>query len=45
MITRNGKANKIMVYLPKNNMKCSDENSPLMKFIELHQLFNIELDR
>lgn len=45
MITQNGKANKIMVYLPKNNMKCSDENSPLMKFIELHQLFNIELDR
>ena len=45
MITQNKRSNNIMVYLPINNMKCSDEDSPLMKFVKLHQLFNIELDR
>ncbi|UMQ42975.1 hypothetical protein MKS83_04620 [Chryseobacterium sp. Y16C] len=44
MITQNGKQNTIMVYLPKNNAKCSAEGSPLMKFIQLHQLFGIELE-
>ncbi len=45
MITQNGKQNTIMVYLPKNNATCSAENSPLMKFIELHRLFGITIDR
>jgi len=45
MITQNGKQNTIMVYLPKNNAKCSTENSPLMKFIKLHEMFGIEIDR
>ncbi|WP_312342691.1 hypothetical protein [Chryseobacterium binzhouense] len=45
MITQNNKSNIIMVYLPINNIKCSYEESPLMKFIELHRLFNIKLDR
>lgn len=45
MITQNGKQNTIMVYLPKANATCSAEGSPLMKFIQLHQLFGIELER
>ena len=45
MITQNKRSNNIMVYLPINNIKCSDKDSPLTKFVELHQLFNIELDR
>ncbi|MPS72808.1 MAG: hypothetical protein E2590_06580 [Chryseobacterium sp.] len=45
MITQNGKQNSIMVYLPKNNIKCSTKDSPLMKFIELHRLFGIEIER
>ena len=45
MITQNQKQSTIMVYLPLNNMKCSGHNSPLMKFIELHKIFKIELDR
>lgn len=45
MITQKRKQTNIMVYLPKSNIYCSEENSPLMKFVELHNLFNIELDR
>lgn len=45
MIAQKGKQNTIMVYLPKNNAKCSSEESPLMKFIQLHQLFGVELER
>jgi hypothetical protein len=45
MITQNGKQNTIMVYLPKNNANAVLKGSPLMKFIQLHQLFGIELER
>lgn len=45
MITQNGKQTNIMVYLPKNNLKCSAEDSPLMKFVDLHKYFNVVLDR
>ena len=45
MITQNEKQSNIMVYLPKNNIKCSSPNSPLIKFVELHELFGINLER
>lgn len=45
MITQNGMQSTIMVYLPKNNITCSSADSPLMKFIELHRLFGIEIER
>ncbi len=45
MITQNKKQTIIMVYLPKNNLKCSEENSPLMQFVEMHNLFGIPIER
>lgn len=45
MITQNGMQSTIMVYLPTNNINCSFADSPLMKFIELHRLFGIEIER
>lgn len=45
MITQNGKQNTIMVYLPQTNAACSAEDSPLMRFIQLHQLFGVALER
>ncbi len=45
MITQNEKSNSIMVYLPLNNLKCSDENSPLAQFVEMHRLFGIPIER
>ncbi|WP_312768029.1 hypothetical protein [Epilithonimonas sp.] len=45
MIIQNGMQSTIMVYLPKNNINCSTKDSPLMKFIELHRLFGIEIER
>lgn len=43
MITQGKKQTNIMVYLPKRNEKCSEENSPLKKFIKLYEKFNIKL--
>ena len=45
MITQNMRQTTIMVYLPMNNLKCSNEDSPLMKFVEMHNLFEIPLER
>lgn len=45
MISQNDKQCIIMVYLPLKNLKCSEENSPLSKFVELHQLFDVEIKR
>lgn len=45
MITQKGRQNKIMVYLPKLNEKCSQKESPLMRFIQLHEVFDVILER
>lgn len=45
MISQNNKQTIIMVYLPLNNLKCSKENSPLMNFVKLHKLFDVEIER
>lgn len=45
MISQKKKQTNIMVYLPKNNLKCSDKDSPLAKFVKMHNLFGIELVR
>lgn|GEM_PF-1461323 len=45
MIMQNQKQNTTMVYLPLNNLNCSRKDSPLMKFVELHKLFDIPLER
>ena len=45
IITQNKKSKTIKVYLPKNKLKCAKKDSPLVKFVELHKLFNIKIDK
>ena len=45
IIKQNNKTSELFVYLPKANQNCTEENSPLRKFINLHEFFGIDLNR
>lgn len=45
IIKQNNNTSELFVYLLKENENCTEENSPLRKFINLHEFFGIGLSR